>query len=79
MKTAAQIDGLVSFTADQFARCPALNEPPANASFSAHAIEKIESKLLSTCIIHVYVTLTILQDRKPNTHLFAGSTKNAIR
>ena len=27
MKTAWQIDGQVSFTADQFAQCPALNEP----------------------------------------------------
>ena len=28
MKTAGQIDGQVSFTAGQFARCQALNEPP---------------------------------------------------
>ena len=27
-KTAGQIDGYVSFTAGQFAQCPALNEPP---------------------------------------------------
>ena len=30
MKTAGQIDSQVSFTARQFAQCPALNEPPVN-------------------------------------------------
>ena len=30
MKTAGQIDGLVSFTGGQFALCLALNEPPAH-------------------------------------------------
>ena len=30
-KTARQIDGGVSFTAGQFARCQALNEPPVRA------------------------------------------------
>ena len=38
MKTAGQIDGYVSFTDGQFARCPALNEPLENGGFFWHII-----------------------------------------
>ena len=36
MKTARQIDGEVSFTAGQFAQCPALNEPPELLEFTLY-------------------------------------------
>ena len=40
MKTAGQIDGQVLFTAGQFARCPALSEPPGD-----HILEEDGSKI----------------------------------
>ena len=40
MKTAGQIDGRVSFTAGQFAWCPALNEPPDYIKMDIRVFQK---------------------------------------
>ena len=48
MKTAGQIDGEVLLTAGEFARCPALNEPPAktNIRILVHVAVPLSKKWL---------------------------------